>query len=1122
MKISRSNGTLTLLPAKTLVGQALLFFLILLPVPPALFAQQFRLEQTEALITESWSSTPFRRVSYLNFRDSLNGLALIDSVMFSQTKDGGRTWKNRTTLAGQNRTCDIIALTNDTLFYISVNNRLVFSYDGGVTWVNHSTPHGLTGQPASMVFHSRTHGILATTSGELFRTTDGGFNWVVIPGVSAGGNTRLERYGNYTIGYKSATGFILSTDNGDSWQQVNFTGVIPGPNYMKIMGGKIYISTGSGWYYIANIDGTITYSENTGSSLQAKMFAFPNEHEVWAAQGTAGTVKVSAPGSGVWNETSFPCKESEFSGVFESFNGQILVAGYDVYNFFSLMMLKNPGSRFSVRTARLPGNYRISAVRIINPSLYLMGTLEGFIFRSTDYGKSWVNTTAGSISPAVNDIAFKDANLIFAGCTNGIILRSTNSGLSWSEIATNIPDNITGIEFKPTDSLFIITDNAGYVASTATLSNFVQLGRSFSNSGNLYKIRFQDRHSGYIGGQYRCSYTVDGGKTWIDYPGSYLTTVNTSRVQGAASYTLQTDGVVNMKFSDNSLDATPRFSTQFRLIDNDTQSGYMLDNYLGAISAIYPGSGRFEYFRAGGPRNLKAFDYHDPLNALAAGDNGEILFISQKVANDPPMICTNLIPSDTAIIHGREVFFEWKEPSIISPNLEYRIELAKGDTGSVLFSQQGLKKTECRFTGLEEENRYFWRVQARNEFGWGEFTPWTDFFLMRQVYTFTEHPLPGPATVNSVSEGSNGVVWAAGDGGFIAKSSTFGTSWEVVPVQFTDDFNHFFVNQFTNSLFLTTVSGELIYSSDGGNTWQKKAPVLPGAVVNSMIFSSPDEGYLCGSTGLFARSTDGGATWIPVPVPSGSVNLNAIITTEDGTILIAADDGIILRSTDHGGQFSISEIFSGDDYKALFSFAGKLFLLNQSGSARTSSDGGITWGVQPLNFRGNLVSIDSHGLRFRILSGNNALYSSTRRGDGLSQQFVPGNMQVRTLFLTTSGNLIMAGTGSSVVVGKDTSTIYNSIEESPVIESPGDFKLFQNYPNPFNGSTVINFTLPENSDCRFEVFSPIGSRVFESEIKGVKGTNSYNFDASSLNSGVYLYRLTAGGKALTGKMVLLK
>ncbi|WP_456427582.1 CHRD domain-containing protein [Rhodocaloribacter sp.] len=88
---------------------------------------------------------------------------------------------------------------------------------------------------------------------------------------------------------------------------------------------------------------------------------------------------------------------------------------------------------------------------------------------------------------------------------------------------------------------------------------------------------------------------------------------------------------------------------------------------------------------------------------------------------------------------------------------------------------------------------------------------------------------------------------------------------------------------------------------------------------------------------------------------------------------------------------------------------------------------------------------------------------------------------------------------------------------------PETYRLSQNYPNPFNPSTTITFELPQTGRVRLEVFNVLGERV-ATLVDGPLATGAYavTFDASSLPSGAYLYRLDAGGVTRTRLMMLVK
>lgn len=88
---------------------------------------------------------------------------------------------------------------------------------------------------------------------------------------------------------------------------------------------------------------------------------------------------------------------------------------------------------------------------------------------------------------------------------------------------------------------------------------------------------------------------------------------------------------------------------------------------------------------------------------------------------------------------------------------------------------------------------------------------------------------------------------------------------------------------------------------------------------------------------------------------------------------------------------------------------------------------------------------------------------------------------------------------------------------------PTKFLLEQNYPNPFNSSTIISYQLPIKSNVTLKIFNLLGKEIktLVNEEKNI-GSHFIEFDAKQIASGLYYYRLTADGKNITKKMLLIK
>lgn len=83
--------------------------------------------------------------------------------------------------------------------------------------------------------------------------------------------------------------------------------------------------------------------------------------------------------------------------------------------------------------------------------------------------------------------------------------------------------------------------------------------------------------------------------------------------------------------------------------------------------------------------------------------------------------------------------------------------------------------------------------------------------------------------------------------------------------------------------------------------------------------------------------------------------------------------------------------------------------------------------------------------------------------------------------------------------------------------------LYANYPNPFRGTTTIPYDLAMPSDVSLKVIDVLGRTVNETSVNAqLPGNHELVFDASSLSSGIYVYRLEAGGMIASRRMVVLK
>lgn len=93
---------------------------------------------------------------------------------------------------------------------------------------------------------------------------------------------------------------------------------------------------------------------------------------------------------------------------------------------------------------------------------------------------------------------------------------------------------------------------------------------------------------------------------------------------------------------------------------------------------------------------------------------------------------------------------------------------------------------------------------------------------------------------------------------------------------------------------------------------------------------------------------------------------------------------------------------------------------------------------------------------------------------------------------------------------------------------PADYMLCQNYPNMFNPSTTIQYSLPRSSKVKVTIYNVLGVKV-RTLVDPFQNSGEYSLlwdgrddQKNPVSSGVYFYRLDAGGKNLQKKMILVR
>lgn len=99
--------------------------------------------------------------------------------------------------------------------------------------------------------------------------------------------------------------------------------------------------------------------------------------------------------------------------------------------------------------------------------------------------------------------------------------------------------------------------------------------------------------------------------------------------------------------------------------------------------------------------------------------------------------------------------------------------------------------------------------------------------------------------------------------------------------------------------------------------------------------------------------------------------------------------------------------------------------------------------------------------------------------------------------------------------------ISGAVNDSPLL--PRTITLDQNYPNPFNPSTTIRYFLPIQGLVTLEIFDMLGRKISTPvNQKQLSGPHQVQWNAQSISSGIYFYRLRCNTTIVTKKMLFIR
>lgn len=708
------------------------------------------------------------------------------------------------------------------------------------------------------------------------------------------------------------------------------------------------------------------------------------------------------------------------------------------------------------------------------------------LLKTTDGGNTWAASTIGGATNLFNSIYFNDGNTGYAAGSNTVsearIFKTTDGGANW------IPQNTTG--FQSISAIFFTDANTGYTAG-----------------GNLGSEILK---------------TTNGGATWtIIESGNFDYLNDIHFINATTGVAVGNDGVIlkttnggaNWSFVNNSGNFTEFNGVHFPTSD----TGYVVGEQ--AVLKTVNGGNNWSVIQPVAERNLFDVFFTGQDIGMAVGLGGYIQSTSDGGAN-------------------------WANNTAVPITIQ-SASFVNADTGY---------------------------------FGGGDNMGGAIYKTADGGNSFTKLALPSPITpISSVffaNENSGYAATILNSDRVFLKTTDGGDNWSPVPSNTQAVFIsiHF---PTPDTGYAVGTSGAMVKTTDGGESWNALSTGTTNTL-NSVFFVDEQTGYIAGDIATLRKTTNGGLNW--TPQNSGLIGqLSSIYFTSFDTGYIAGASGRIARTTNGGVNWQAMNTASTDLLRSVY-FANVFSgcAVGESGTILTTTDGGLNWNLEESGTNSSLFSVFVPNANVAYVAGEagvilkreglsntapsitsvpdtvaivNSLYSYQVTaidpdGDPLTFQLVTSPAW---MFIDSTSGIILgvptaSNIGDTVVSvrvldnhgGSDQQT-YTLVVTVPVaIDEPGkpnlteQFYLEQNYPNPFNPVTAISYYLPRDSEVQIEIFNLLGQNirtlVNQRKIRGVHQIewDGRNNAGNPVTSGIYIYRMQAGGYVSIKKMALLR
>lgn len=402
--------------------------------------------------------------------------------------------------------------------------------------------------------------------------------------------------------------------------------------------------------------------------------------------------------------------------------------------------------------------------------------------------------------------------------------------------------------------------------------------------------------------------------------------------------------------------------------------------------------------------------------------------------------------------------------------------------------------------------------------------------LMFHNLTFSQWVSSTSGTSNfltTVQMISSNLTYACGFSGTVLKSTNTGQTWSPLTSPDAGNINKIFFPPTGSATtgWAASVSG-LYKSTNSGVNWVQQ---VSSTVFADLLFPDLNTGIALTSNNSLRRTTNGGTNFTPINFTAdASIHGIAISSGNSATYFILGLDNVIdtsyiFKSTNAGVNWTQAAHFPLDYFAMTFVNASTGIICGDGGIMKRTTNGGTNWTTINSGTTNDLQGIKFiTSTKLYAVGSGGTILKSTDAGLTWAVQVSGTTSALRGIDVFSSDDIgITLGANGTVRRTTNGGAVTGFIQQSN--EIPNKFSLSQNYPNPFNPVTNINFSITGSGIVSLKVYDVMGKEVAELVNQSLRaGIYAVDFDASSLPSGTFFYRLTADGFTDTKKLILIK